>query len=37
MTGYWKVRGFFHAYVKGRKIGAFATPEQAQTAIEKGR
>jgi hypothetical protein len=35
MTGYWKVRGFFHAYVSGRMIGSFATPEQAQEAIDR--
>ncbi len=35
MIGYWKLRGFFHAYVKGRKIGSFPTPEEAQAAINK--
>lgn len=33
MTGYWKQRGFFTAYVAGKVIGRFPTPEQALQAI----
>lgn len=32
-NGYWLHRGFFRAYVNGRFIGAFATPEEAQSAL----
>jgi hypothetical protein len=35
MTGYWKKRGFFDAYVRGRWIGRFADPDDAQRAIEE--
>jgi hypothetical protein len=35
MTGYWKRRGFFDAYVRGRWIGRFADPDDAQKAIDR--
>lgn len=35
LTGYHKLRGFFRAYRKGKFLGSFPTPEQAQAAIDE--
>ena len=34
-SGYWKNRGFFSTYYKGKLIGRYPTPEQAEAALRE--